>query len=319
MMGSHADILTITLNPAVDLATHVPQVIAGIKLRCAAPRFDPGGGGVNVARAVCKLGGSARALVAVGGAMGDRLIWMLAAEDVPAVAVTVSGETRQSFAVTDDSTAAQFRFSVPGDLLTSKDADQLLAAITQQTPQDGFVVISGSVAPGLPIDFQRQIIAALAPMGARFVVDTAGFALGELIANPIRPLHLLRVDRSEAAEAATRVMTTIADSSAFATELVARGVAQTVVTGRGAEGSVLVSANHRFFCRAPVVKVRSKIGAGDAFVGAMTLALARGDPPEKALRWGVAAASAMVGTEGTALFDRDTAQACFDQCRIEVL
>jgi 6-phosphofructokinase 2 len=319
MAAPQADILTITLNPAVDLATHVAQVIAGPKLRCTTPRFDPGGGGVNVARAVCKLGGSARALVAVGGAMGDRLVDLLTTEAVPTVPVVVSGETRQSFAVTDDRTAAQFRFSVPGQPLTSKDADRLLAEITQQTPKDGFVVISGSPAPGLPLDFQSQIIAALAPKDARIIVDTSGFALGELIAHPILPLHLLRVDRSEAAEAATRVMTTVADSVAFAAELVARGVAQTVVTGRGAEGSVLVSGDHRFFCHAPVVKVRSKIGAGDAFVGAMTLSLARGDPPDTALRWGVAAASATVSTEGTALCDRDAAQICFDQSRIEVI
>lgn len=318
-MASQADILTVTLNPAVDMATHVAQVIAGPKLRCAAPRFDPGGGGVNVARAVCKLGGSARALVAVGGPMGDRLMDLLAAEHVPTVPVEVSGETRQSFAVIDDNTGGQFRFSVPGEPLTAADADHLLATITGQTPKDGFVVISGSPAPGLPIDFQSQIIAALVPKAARIIVDTSGFALGELIANPTQPLHLLRVDRSEAAEAATRVMTTVADSVAFAAELVARGVAHTVVTGRGAEGSVLVSRDHRFFCHAPVVEVRSKIGAGDAFVGAMTLALARGDPPDKALQWGVAAASATVRTEGTALCDHAAAQACFAQCRIEAV
>jgi 6-phosphofructokinase 2 len=82
---------------------------------------------------------------------------------------------------------------------------------------------------------------------------------------------------------------------------------------------VLVSGDHRYFCHPPVVKVRSKIGAGDAFVGAMTLALARGDPPDVALQWGVAAASATVSTEGTALCDRDAARACFEQCRIEAL
>jgi 6-phosphofructokinase 2 len=314
-----ADILTITLNPAVDVATNVAQVIAGPKLRCTVPRFDPGGGGVNVARAVCKLGGSAQALVAVGGAMGERLLGLLAAEDVPALPVTVSGETRQSFAVTDDSTGAQFRFSVPGQPMTPKDADHLLETIAVQVPQDGFVVISGSFAPGLPIDFQGHIIAALAPKAARMIVDTSGFALGELIANPKEPLHVLRVDRSEAAEAATRVLATVADSVAFAADLVARGVAKTVVTGRGAEGSVLVSQDHRYFCHPPRAKVRSKIGAGDSFVGAMTLALARGDTPDQALKWGVAAASATVSTEGTALCMLSEAQACFDRCQIEVL
>lgn len=318
-MTAQADILTITLNPAVDLATHVPQVIAGPKLRCAPPRFDPGGGGVNVARAICKLDGSARALVAVGGTMGTLLLKLLTDEGVPTLPVAVSGETRQSFAVTDDSTGAQFRFNVPGQPLTAGDAAHLLAAMTRHTPQNGFVVISGSAAPGLPLDFQSQMIAAVAHKAARVIVDTSGFALGELIANPKDPLFLLRVDRSEAAEAATRVMATVDDSVAFAADLVGRGVAKTVVTGRGAEGSVMVSGGQRFFCHPPVVAVRSKIGAGDAFVGAMTLALARGDAPDIALQWGVAAASATVGTEGTALCDLATVQACFDKCRIETI
>ncbi len=317
-MHPQSDILTITLNPAVDLATNVSQVVAGPKLRCAIPRYDPGGGGVNVARAVCKLGGTARAIVAVGGAMGDLLIDLLAAEDIPTLPVAVSGETRQSFAVTDDSTGAQFRFSVPGQRLDAKDAHQLLTAITEQAPKDGFVVISGSIAPGLPADFQRQIVAAIAPKGARVIIDTWGPALDQVIAHPTA-LHLLRVDQKEAAEAAARPMTTVADSLALAAELVERGVAKTVVTGRGAEGSILVSAEHRFFCHPPMVEARSAIGAGDAFVGAMTFALARGEAPQHALQWGVAAASATVQTEGTALCEQDQAQACFDLCRTETL
>ena len=318
-MDAQTDILSIALNPAVDQATHVAQVVAGPKLRCTAPRFDPGGGGVNVARAVCKLKGSARALVAVGGAMGDRLLQLLAAEHVPTLPVTVSGETRISFAVTDDSTGGQFRFSVPGHPLTSADGARLMAAITRHAPQDGFVVISGSVAPGLPDDFPTQIIAALAHKNVRIVIDTSSRALDCLIGHPKIPVDLLRIDQSEAAQAATHPMTTAADSVAFAADLVARGVARTVVTGRGAEGSVLVSGDYRFFCHAPVAHVRSKIGAGDAFVGAMTLALARGAAAEEALKWGVAAASATVSTEGTALCGLAQAQACFDQCRIEEL
>ena len=314
-----SDILTVTLNPALDLATHVAQVIPGPKLRCAMPRVDPGGGGVNVARAVIKLGGVATALVASGGAIGGQLTALLTAEGVPCVPVPVSGETRQSFAVTDDSTKAQYRFSVPGQPLAPQDADNLDAAIREHAPKDGFVVFSGSVAPGLPQDFLRRNIDGLSVQSTRVIVDTSGAGLKELIADPVTPLYLLRVDHGEAAEAAGRALTTRADTIGFAAEIVGRGVAQTVVTGRGSEGSVLVSRDQRLFCRAPMVDVKSKIGAGDAFVGAMTLSLARGDTPEVALRWGVAAASATVGTEGTALCDISTARSCFAGTAIETV
>ncbi len=318
-MAVQTPILTVTLNPSVDIATTVPQVIAGRKLRCAQPRVDPGGGGVNVARAVSKLRGHATALVAVGGAMGDRLLDLLAKENVPTIAVPVSGETRESFAVMDEAEATQYRFSVPGQEMTARDAEALLAAIAEHTPQGGFLVISGSVAPGLPVDFTSQIIAATLPKSPKVIVDTSGMTLDRLIARPTTPVHVLRIDQKEAAAAAAHPMRTIDDSVAFAAGLVEHGVAETVVTGRGPEGSVLVSKDLRMICHPPIVPVRSKIGAGDAFVGSMTLALARGEGLPMALQWGVAAASATVSTEGTALCDTDTATARFAQSEIEVL
>lgn len=318
-MTAQADILTVTLNPAVDVATSVEHVVAGPKLRCGPPRFDPGGGGVNVARAVRKLGGTARALIAVGGAMGDRLLDLLATEGVPALPVPVSGETRQSFAATDETTGGQYRFGVPGAALSPQDASKLVKAIVNAAPQDGFLVLSGSVAPGLPDDFQGQIIGAITSKGSKAIVDTSKAALDTLIAPPVTPVYLLRFDDAEAVEAAGHPLPGVRDMVDFGRELIGRHVAEIVVIGLGATGSVLVSASQAFLCHPPMVKEHSKIGAGDAFVGSMTLALAKGESLDIALRWGVAAASATVSTEGTALCDQDTVTARFADCQIEVL
>lgn len=274
---------------------------------------------MNVARTALRLGGSATALVAVGGVTGDRLLALLAAEAVPTVPVRVSGETRQSFAVTDEATGAQYRFGVPGQPMTARDASTLIDAIDQHCAAGGFLVLSGSITPGLPDDCPAQIIAATLHKSPKVIVDTSRAALNHLIAQPTAPVHLLRVDQKEAAEAASHPMHTIADSVAFAADLVARGVARTVVTGRGAEGSVLVSEDQRLICHPPTVAIASKIGAGDAFVGSMTLAMARGMDRSQALQWGVAAASATVSTEGTALCDADTTGDRYAQSRIEVL
>jgi len=311
-----ADILTITLNPSIDLATSVARVVAGPKLYTSSPRVDPGGGGVNVARAIRILGGRATALLAVGGATGERLLDLLATEDVDTLPVPVGGETRQSFAVTDESTGAQFRFSVPGHTLGRADGDLLLQTIARAAPEDGYVVLSGGVAPGLGDDFPQRIQAAIAPRTDRLIMDTSKAALARVIAEPSAPALLLRLDRREAAQAARREMETLDHSVAFASDLVARGVARMVVTGQGAEGSIMVTQTARYHCRAAAGPVRSKIGAGDALVGAMTLALARGDTPDQALRWGVAAASATVGTEGTALFALADVQALFESCTL---
>ena len=295
------EILTISLNPAIDLSTTVDQVVAGPKLRCTTPRTDPGGGGVNVARTICKFGGDVTALIAVGGATGDKLLGLLADERLITHPVRVSGETRQSFAVMDESNSAQFRFSVPGEPLTVDESNLLVAEIAAAAPQDGLVVLSGRATPGLPVDFTARIRAAIEPRTDKLVVDTSGPALAGLIARPTSPLHVLRVDQNEAEEASGRSMKSVADSLRFAQDLIARGVARIVVTGRGSEGSILATCDQRYFCHPPVVPVRSKIGAGDAFVGSMTLALSRDEPLGVALQWGVAAASATVQTEGTAL------------------
>jgi len=312
-------ILTITLNPAVDLATSIERVVAGPKLYCKAPRVDPGGGGVNAARAIRKLGGQVTALVAVGGAMGEQLLQLLAAEDVLALAVHVRGETRQSFAVTDETTGEQFRFSVPGETMNAGDSASLLSAIAQAAPREGYVVLSGGVTPGLDDDFPQQVLEAIAPRTEKLVVDTSKAALAHLLAAPGKPVHVLRLDQREAEQAAGHEMASVADSLAFAQDLIARGVAEIVVGGRGAEGSVLATREQRFFCRAPYVEVQSKIGAGDAFTGALTLALTRGEALDQALRWGVAAASATVGTEGTALFERGQVEALLPQCEVQAV
>ncbi len=311
-----SEILTITLNPALDYASSVPRIRPNEKLYCSSPRIDPGGGGVNVARAIGKLGGRATAFVVVGGPTGTRLLKLLEAEGVNVEAFPVAGETRFSFAVTDEATGEQQRFSLPGEPLSASEATELLDAIVSSTPDQGYVVLSGGVAPGLPDTFPQDVQSKIAGKTDFFVVDTSKAPLARMVSEPKSPF-LLRLDRREAARAANRPMKTLDDSLEFATSLVARGVARHVVTGRGAEGSIMVTPSHRYFCHAPEVPVKSKIGAGDAFVGAMVYAFSRGETPDQALRWGVAAASATVGTEGTALCERVTAEALFERCTID--
>lgn len=147
------DILTVTLNPTIDLSTSVPHVVAGPKLRCTMPDVDPGGGGTNVSRAIKILGGNSRALVAVGGPTGDRLLTLLNTQGIGTVALRGPGETRQSLAVTDRGTGEQFRFVLPGPEWHPTDVAHALAAIAAAARDGGLVVLSGSQPPGVPEDF----------------------------------------------------------------------------------------------------------------------------------------------------------------------
>ncbi len=314
-----AHILTITLNPTVDYATTTPEVTAGLKLRCSEPQIDPGGGGINVSRAIRQLGGQSTALVAIGGATGAHLLQLLALEGVATVAFQGPGETRQSVSVSEDTTNEQFRFVMPGPSWGEDDVPRALTTVDQATGDGTLVVLSGSQPPGVAKDFPSILASHVAGRGANLIVDTSGPALSTLAEEPREAIHVLRMDGEEGEELAGAAHPTARDTADFAEALVARGVATHVIIARGADGSVLSNAQGSWHAVGAPVKVVSKVGAGDSFVGAFTLALAREWPIERCLQFGVAAAAAAVTTEATRLCDRETTERLMENCRVTPL
>jgi len=308
-------IVTLTLNPALDMSTSVGEVRDGPKLRCAAPRFDPGGGGINVSRVIERLGGKSIVFAALGGASGAQLAELLTAEGVDFLALEAPGATRQSLAVTESATGRQFRFVMPGPEWTEPQISAAVQAIAKAVPKGALLLVSGSQPPGFPADFLLTLATAMAGHGA-VLVDTSGAPLFTIAATEGAGLHLLRMNAQEAEEVAGTPLQTNEDAADFAAGLVARGVAETVIIARGSDGSVLVSAQGRWFCRAAHVAVKSKIGAGDSFVAGYLLATARGAAPDQALACGVAAAAAAIMTEGTQLCRAEDAEALIAACPV---
>lgn len=139
------DILTITLNPAFDVSSSVDKVVPGPKLRCEPPRHDPGGGGVNVSRAIQRLEGRSLAFVALGGGTGALLRALLDAEGIRVVQFHVAGNTRQSFAVLETSTMRQFRFQLPGPVWPEAQTAAMLADLGTHMLPGRVAVLSGSL------------------------------------------------------------------------------------------------------------------------------------------------------------------------------
>lgn len=312
------DILTVTLNPALDLATSAPKVEPGPKLRCAPASAEPGGGGVNVARAVALMGGSARAMVALGGPNGQALAGLLAREGVEVVEVAAPGETRLSFAVTDDRDGSQYRFVLPGPEWTRDQLDALLSRLAAEAAPGAFVVLSGSLPPGAPDDFMARASTALGP-DRHVIADTSGRPLAVLAEGGSATPDVLRMDSHEAEELAGTSLPTAEDSADFAASLVARGAGRRVIVARGAEGSVMVGPEGRWKVSATNDSVVSAIGAGDSFVGGFVLGLSRGDSYPEALKLGAAAASSAVMTEGTQLCRREDVERLFAVTRLTQL
>ncbi|WP_439103599.1 1-phosphofructokinase family hexose kinase [Celeribacter marinus] len=312
-----AAIMTVTLNPTVDLSTSAPKIEPGPKLRCAAPVADPGGGGINVSRAINFLGGDSTAFIATGGDTGAKLLRLLAHEHVRFTAFCVAGETRQSIAVTDEQSGAQYRFVMPGPEWTDEMAHDALHAIEAAAPAGGIVVLSGSQPPGVAIDFPARLAQWLAPRGDRLFIDTSGAPLNELAARPAEPF-VLRMDDIEAEDLAKGPLPTRAATADFAAQLVARGAAKNVIIARGSDGSTLVNKDGRWHCSRAIdpAQVVSAVGAGDSFVGAFCMALARGESLCEALRFGTAAASSAVMTAGTQLCDAADVTALLPDCEL---
>ena len=297
--GAQIPILTLTLNPALDMATDVTRMVPGEKLRCSDPLLDPGGGGLNVSRAVKALGGDSLALVALGGLTGDRLAGLMRAQDITFLAIRAPGETRQSLTVTEGETGKQYRFLLPGPVWGPEDRARVFTLLRATARPGGYSVISGSQPPGVPRDFAAQLAASMPE--SRVVLDTSGTALVQAVSHPIPGLEVLRMDGEEAEGLAGRSLASRAETADFAQELVRRGVARMVVVARGADGNVLADAERRLFAKAPKVTLKSAVGAGDSFVAAFVLGLARGEGPGRALAFGSASAAAAVITDATQL------------------
>ncbi|MCK0139652.1 1-phosphofructokinase family hexose kinase [Aliiroseovarius sp. F47248L] len=301
MLHPIADILTITLNPAVDISTAVDAVRADEKLRCDAPVLDPGGGGINVARAICRTGGSATAFVALAGFRGQQMAALLKDEDIPTMVFSLAGETRLSLAVSDRQADTQYRFVMPGPVWTNNDVDALVDRLRKIIAPGMQVVLSGSQPPGVPVGFPKVLAAVTRSNAAVLTLDTSGAALAVQTTNEGAVPDVLRLDGAESEALAGRPLSSKKDVAEFARTLVESGHADAVILALGAEGSVLAFENTVLHAVTPPVPVVSKVGAGDSFVGAFTLARATGADWMDALRHGTAAASAAVMSPATEL------------------
>ncbi len=299
MVISHAPILTVTPNPALDVSTAVDRVIPEHKLRCGPTRLDPGGGGVNVSRTIRNLGGRSTALYAAGGPTGQAYRELLEREGIVGRVVRIGGSTRESFTVDETSSGQQYRFVLQGPTMAEPEWRALLQAVADDLPVGGYVVLSGSLPPGAPVDLYAQIAQIASEHGARCVVDASG---GPLRAALDAGVYLIKPSRRELAElvAADRL-----DDErglvAASRQLISGGRCDVVALTLGGAGAIMVTAEETLRLPTPPVKVRSTVGAGDSLLGAFLLRLAQGRQLRDAFRAGVAAGSATAALPATEL------------------
>lgn len=292
-------VVTLTFSPALDVATSVDVVTPSRKLRCETPLQEPGGGGINVARVVRRLGTEAIAVAPLGGDNGRMVVEQLIAEGVTVEQVEVEHLIRQSFAVTEESTGHQYRFVLPARRLDPSEVDRCVDTTCDLADDARCVVVSGSIDLPDVTEVLRTIVVTVHPVPV--LIDTSGDALAAALQSGAA---LLKPSARELADLVGRRLDTEDDITHAASEVVERATVDALLVSIGSGGAVLVRPGRppvRF--RAPTVRVRSTIGAGDSLVGGIAAGLARGEDLPDAIRLGIAAGTATVMTEGTALCD----------------
>lgn len=288
-------IATLTLNPALDVTTSTDTVRPMHKLRCAAPLFEPGGGGINVARAIHALGGAVTAVFPCGGARGALFEKLLRETGVPIAPVPIAGATRESFTVDETGTGEQYRFVLPGPSLDEAEIVRLLETLAALDGPPAYVIASGSLPPGCDPAIFRRLCELCSGIEARLVIDTSGAAL---VAVEGTCAYLIKPSLRELRELVGRELATEDEERAAAQELLARGFADVVVVSLAERGALLVAEGTELRMPAIEVPIGSAVGAGDSMVAGITIALAEDRSLEEALRYGIAAGAAALVTPG---------------------
>lgn len=293
-------IVTLTMNPALDIATAIERLVPDHKLRCTAPLIDPGGGGINVARTIHKLGSNALAIFPAGGATGARLAALLASEGVSCAVIPIAGETRESFAVTDRAIGRTYRFVLPGPALSSAEQDACRLRVAAIEPVPPWLVLSGSLPPEVPGAFYADLVREQSARGIKVAVDSSGDALAACAG---AGAFILKPSLAELASLVGRPITDETDEETAAHGLIDRAFARHVIVSLGARGALWVSATRCQRFAAPKVPTVSAIGAGDAMLAGIVLALSRDAAMSDAIRYGIAAGAAAATAPGTGLAD----------------
>ncbi len=308
------DIVTITINPAIDIFVSVDHVEPTLKLRCSAPKRDPGGGGINVARVAHRLGSDVVAIYPVGGAIGKLLQRLVEREGIDSIVTPSHVETRENFTVFETDSGNQFRFVLPGSALHRAEWEACLERLAQLPSAPRFVVASGSVPPGVPDDFFARVVREAKRHGARTVIDTSGPAL---VAALDEGVTLFKPNLDELGGLVGKTLAGDAACVAACRDLIVAGRSEAVALTLGDKGALLVTARRVWKARPLDIEVLSTVGAGDSFVGGMVSALAAGKPIEEAFRTGVAAGSAAVMSPGTELCSEEDVKRLLPTVEIE--
>ena len=306
-------IVTITLNPALDKSMAVPQMVPEKKLISTHTKVEPGGGGINVSRAIHKLGGESEAIFLSGGYPGKQFESLLTEEKISFIALPVQNDMRENFVVLDTSAHLQYRFGMQGSEIEESEWQQVLMHIENETAID-YIVASGSLPPGVPLDFFGRLAVIANQKNAKLVVDTSGKALLHAVNTGV---YLIKPNLGELSNLYGKERLGDDEMLTAAQSIINKGGCEMMAISMGAEGAMLVTKDLHLHVKPPQVTIMSTVGAGDSMVGAMVFALSQDWPLPDVLRYGIAAGTAATMNAGTELCKKEDTERIFKEMKQE--
>lgn len=302
-------IVTITMNPALDKSTKVDKLAPEKKMRCAEMITEAGGGGINVSKAIKKLGGESLAIFPSGGMNGKKIEEYLSAQGISFRTIPIKEETRENIVISETETNAQFRFVMPGADIGQDCASACLEMLEKMKPVPTYIVASGSLPPGLTGQFFSDLARLSKKLKARYIIDTSGEPL-QMAAK--EGVFLLKPNLGELSALVGKEQLELNEVDDAAVDIIKRGSCEVIVVSLGPSGAILATKDGCEHIPSPTVKKQSTVGAGDSMVAGMVYMLSQGKSQREMARFGVACGTAATMNPGTQLFKKDDVYRLYD-------
>ncbi len=291
-------VATLTLNPAIDIAYCVKQLVPGVKTESTEFLCDPGGNGINVSRGLRLLGIPAHTCCVLAGKSGAMLRALL--EDEVDLLDVVEGDGLTRFNCTIDQRRPPEEFKIKGvGPRLSEEAFEEVTRRFRECAGLGYGVLTGSAPPGWDTSVYIELSGQLRDQGARAVIDTEGSVLREITRT--RPF-LIKPNLGELEDVSGLLLKTVEAIAEQARKLQLDG-AEFVAVSLGCDGAVLVTPDNSYYGNAPQVSHRCSTGAGDAFLAGLLAEFIVSGDPEKVLVRGLACGTGTTAQPGSRLFE----------------
>lgn len=302
-------IITVTANPCIDKTIWVDELIPDKKLKAKHPEDEPGGGGINVSRAIKYLGFESTAIYFSGSYNGKYLDELMLQEKINASPISIQTNTRMNLMLIDESTNKEYRVGMDGPNITEQELQKLLKNITTHNAE--IAVLSGSLPSSVNANFYASVAAQLKYSSTKIIVDTSGKALEEVIKQKI---FLLKPNLNELSILCGINENASIDEIKNATHhLLFKINCTAIVVSLGGNGALLATKEETQHIIPPKVEVKSTVGAGDCMVAGLTLAISQNKSWKEVLQYGVACGTAATLGSGKSLCAKEDVERILKQ------